>query len=139
MVCETWVQSQVMSYLRLLKWYLIPPCLTVSNIWCVSRVKWSNPGKGVAPSPIPRCSSYRKRSLLVALDYGRLYNQLICPMGSVRQWSRKPGFNHWSSHTKDFKNGTLTYLLNTRHYKVCIKGKVEQSRERSSALPYTFV
>ena len=28
-------------------------------------------------------------------------------------------------------------LLNTQHYKVRIKGKVEQSRERSSALPYT--
>ena len=30
-------------------------------------------------------------------------------------------------------------LLNTQHYKVGIKGKVEQSRERSSALPYTLV
>ena len=28
-----------------------------------------------------------------------------------------------------------TSLLNTQQYKVCIKGKVEQSRERSSALP----
>ena len=30
-------------------------------------------------------------------------------------------------------------LLNTQHYKVRIKAKVEQSRERSSALPYTLV
>ena len=30
-------------------------------------------------------------------------------------------------------------LFNTQHYKVCIKGKVEQSWERSSALPYTLV
>ena len=30
-------------------------------------------------------------------------------------------------------------LLNTQQYKICIKGKVEQSRERSSALPYTLV
>ena len=30
-------------------------------------------------------------------------------------------------------------LLNTQHYKVSIKGKVEQSKERSSALPYTLV
>ena len=29
-----------------------------------------------------------------------------------------------------------TSLLNTQQYKVCIKGKVEQYRERSSALPY---
>ena len=28
-------------------------------------------------------------------------------------------------------------LLNTQHYKVRIKGKVEQSRECSNALPYT--
>ena len=30
-------------------------------------------------------------------------------------------------------------LLNTQHYKAWIKGKVEQSRERSSALCYTLV
>ena len=30
-------------------------------------------------------------------------------------------------------------LFNTQHYKVRIKGKVEQSRETSSALPYTLV
>ena len=30
-------------------------------------------------------------------------------------------------------------LFNTQHYKVWIKGKVEQSRERSSTLPYTSV
>ena len=29
-------------------------------------------------------------------------------------------------------------LLNTQHYKVRIKGKVQQSMERSSALPYTL-
>ena len=28
-------------------------------------------------------------------------------------------------------------LLNTWHYKIRIEGKMEQSRERSSALPYT--
>ena len=30
-------------------------------------------------------------------------------------------------------------LLNTQHYKVRIKDKVEQTREWSSALPYTLV
>ena len=54
------------------------PCLTLSNIRYVSRVKWNNPGKGVAPSPTPWCSSYWKRSLPVALDYRRqLYLKLI--------------------------------------------------------------
>ena len=71
MVWETWVQSLAASYQRLLKWYLIPPCLTLSNIKYVTRVKWSNPEKGVAPSPTPRCSSYWKGSLLDTLDYGR--------------------------------------------------------------------
>ena len=32
-----------------------------------------------------------------------------------------------------------TSLINTQQYRVRIKGKVEQSRERSSALPYTSV
>ncbi len=30
-------------------------------------------------------------------------------------------------------------LLNTQHYKVQVKGKVEQSRERGCALRYTLV
>ena len=60
MARETWVQSQVESYQRLKKWYLMLPCLTLSIIKYRSRVKWSNPGKGVAPFPIPWSSSYRK-------------------------------------------------------------------------------
>ena len=32
-----------------------------------------------------------------------------------------------------------TSLFNTQHKKLLIKGKVEQSRERSSILPYTSV
>ena len=47
------------------------------NIRYVSRVKWSNPGKGVAPSPIRWCSSYWKGSFLIALDYGRQLYLLI--------------------------------------------------------------
>ena len=71
MARETWVQSKVESYQRFKKWYLMLPCLTLSIIRCVSRVKWSNPGKGVAPSPTPQCSSYWKGSLWVTLSYGR--------------------------------------------------------------------
>ena len=71
MVREIRVQPLVASYQRLLKWYLIPHCLTLSNIKYVSREKWSNPGKEVAPSPAPQCSSYWKGSLLVPLDYCR--------------------------------------------------------------------
>ena len=65
------------SYQRLKKRYLTPPCLTLINIRYISRVKWSNPGKGVVPSPTPRCSSYWKGSLQVTLDYGRQLYLLI--------------------------------------------------------------
>ena len=58
MIREIWVQS------------LIPPCSILTNIRYLSRIKWSNPGKGVVPSPTPWCSSYWKGSLLVAFDYG---------------------------------------------------------------------
>ena len=70
MVRETWVHSQVESYQRLKKWYLMPPCLTLSFIRYVSRVKWNNLGKGVAPLTTPWCSSYRKESLRIHLDCG---------------------------------------------------------------------
>ena len=56
------------SYQRLKKWYLVPPCLTFSNIRYASRIKWSNPEKGVMPSSTPWCSSYRKGRLQVTLD-----------------------------------------------------------------------
>ena len=39
MAWENWVQSQVESYQRLKKWYLMPPCLTLSIIRYGSRVK----------------------------------------------------------------------------------------------------
>ena len=70
-VLETWVRSQVESYQRLKKWYLMPPCLTLSIIRYGSRVKWSNPGKGVAPSPTPWCSKLSERE----------------PSGHPRLWS----------------------------------------------------
>ena len=70
MTRKTRVKCQVETYQRLKKWYLMPPCITLSIIRYGSRVKWSNPGKRVAPSPTPRCSSYWKGNLQVTLDYG---------------------------------------------------------------------
>ena len=45
------------------------------------------------------------------------------------------------SHTKDSKMVLDGSLLNTQNYKIWIKGKVDQSRKRSSAplLPYPLV
>ena len=64
-LAQTGVQSQFESYQRLKKWYLIPPCLTLSITKWGSRVKLSNPRNGVAPSPTPRCSSFGSPSTKV--------------------------------------------------------------------------
>ena len=63
-----------------------------------------------------------------------------CPVG--RMFANGPG--HLGSILgriipKTLKMVLDTSLLNTQQYKVRIKGKVEQSRESSSALPYTSV
>ena len=51
MIRETGVQSQVESCEKLKKLYLISPCLTLSIIRYISRVKWCNPRNGVALFP----------------------------------------------------------------------------------------
>ena len=40
------------------KMVLESPFFALSIIRYRSRVKWSHPGNGVVPSPIPRCGSY---------------------------------------------------------------------------------
>ena len=93
MVQETGVQSLVESYQKLKKCYLIPPCLTLSIIRYVSRVKWRNLRKGVAPSLTPRCRSYWKGSLQVTFDYSRqLYFFLH---SSVCEFIFERGFGLW--------------------------------------------
>ena len=49
MVWETGVQSQVESYQRLQKWYLMSPCLTLSIIRYDSRVSEAIQGKELYP------------------------------------------------------------------------------------------
>ena len=51
------IQSQVESYQRLKKLYLILPCLT-QHYTVRIKGKLSNPGEGVASSPTPWCSGY---------------------------------------------------------------------------------
>ena len=64
---QTGVQSQFVSYQRLKKWYLMPPCLVLSIIRWGSSVKCNNFGNAVAPSPT-LCSSNWKRSHQITLD-----------------------------------------------------------------------
>ena len=72
--------------------------------------------------------------------YSYKINRLIGLMGRVftngpGDWGSIPG---WIM-SKTLKMVLDTSLLNTQHYKVCIKCKVKQSRRRSSALPYKSV
>ena len=59
----------------------MPPCLTLSIIRYGSRVKRSNPGKGVV--------SYRKGSLRVTLDYGRLLYLLLIHYKNIVTFSKQ--------------------------------------------------
>ena len=57
-----------------------------------------------------------------------------------RVFSNRPGYRGSIARQVISKTQKIVLdaaLLNTQHYKVRIKGKVEQSREWGSALPYT--
>ena len=67
-------------------------------------------------------------------------SQLIDPVGRVfASGPRDLGSIPGRVIPKTLKMVLDTSLLNTQQYKVHTKGKVEQSRERSSTLPYTSV
>ena len=76
----------------------------------------------------------------VGIEMEIFINQLIGPVGRV--FANDPSdLGSIPGHVipKTLKIVLDTSLLNTQQYKVRIKGKVEQSRERSSDLPYTSV
>ena len=86
-----WDFNPRLSYQRLKKWYLITPCLTLSIIRYWSRIKWSNPGKGVENFSILWCSGYWKGSLQVVLNNGRqlyllTFLKVISPKVNVIVW-----------------------------------------------------
>ena len=60
---------------------------------------------------------------------GRVFTNGPGDLGSIQGWVIP----------KTQKMVLDTSLLNITHYKACIKGKAEQSRERSNALLYTTV
>ena len=63
------------------------PCLTLNIIRYGSGVKWSNPGKGVAPSLTLWCRNYWKGSFWFVLDYeGQLLKREL--LG--RPWQQRP-------------------------------------------------
>ena len=113
------------------KWYLISPCLTLSIIRYISRVKWSNPRKGVAPFPTLRCGSYWKENLRVTLDYGWLYIFIYIYIPLVLWvFANGPGDRDSIAGRAIPEKEKMVHdavLLNTQPYTVRIKSKVEQS------------
>ena len=67
---------------------MISPCLAISIIRNVSKVKWSNPRKGLALFFTPWCSSYWKGDLQVAHDYG---HEIYLP---INLFMKKGMFSH---------------------------------------------
>ena len=99
------------------KWYLMPPWLTLINIKrYVSRVKWSNTEKGIAPFPTPRCVTYwpstepsikrstwvNKRKNRETGASGRRYRNitLTCGHGRIRWWlqMRTLTWSRWATN-----------------------------------------
>ena len=72
--------------------------------------------------------------------YIYIFNRLISLVGRVfANCSGDLGSMLGRVIPKTLKMALDTSLLNTQQYKVRIKGKVEQFKERSSAPPYTLV
>ena len=76
-------------------------------------IKWSNPGKGVTPFATPRCSSYWKGSLLVALDYGRQLYLLFIVVTII--------FEKGASEPPSTTVGQNTYYIYKRSHKITIE------------------
>ena len=93
---DTGVQTRVESYQRLKTWYFTSPCLTLTNIRHGSRIKWNNPGKGVAPFPTFCWSSYWEGAFVslstTVSQFISLYIYIYiyrCSVWSVRVTCRK--------------------------------------------------
>ena len=111
----------------------------LSHIFCLS-----------APDQTDNDNKYDRKSL------GRRYGTIPLPFKSRHKKNNKES---WKNRIKINKQCSIVFnktglgrvipktlkmvldtsLLNTQQYKVRIKGKVEQSRKRSSAFPYISV
>ena len=89
MVRETWVQSHHTKDFK--KWYLIPPCLTLSNIRYVSSIKWSNPEKELHPPQHLGVVAFKKAAFwspsttVANVTYFIIFTQ---PLRSGRIWHK---------------------------------------------------
>ena len=91
----------------------------------------ANCSQGRADGSLFNSSKVSERMLLLSLIIqGPLVLWVKC---SLMAWETGVQFQ-----VKSYQRLKKWYLI-PQHHKVCIKGKVEQSRERSTAFPYTSV
>ena len=89
-----------------------------------SKVKWRNPRKGVAPSPTTWCSSYRKGSLRVTLNYGRqliyiyiyivIHRQIVSLYHISSVWLDMRDSQSWDRNSVDSHASRRFYRTDTR-------------------------
>ena len=147
---ETGFQSQVELCQRLKKWYLILPCRTLSIVLFTNpsaRARYDT--RSVFKRSFTGLTSCLTKAEEPCLSYylsiagGRIIGfipfprvLLLCEMQLFlsRIWTRVAvSISYDDNH---YTTGTTTY---SQHYKLRLKGKVEQPRDESSALPYTSV
>ena len=125
-----WFSSLVQLFTSVVCFFLRPYHAENTDSHPITEVKqhqaWSVLG-WVTAWGIPGAVSIKKTRLIGLV--GRVFTNGLGDLVSI------PG----CVMPKTFKMVLDISLLNTQQYKVCIKGKVEKSRERSSTLPYTLV
>ena len=106
------------------------------------RSRVQNPLSGFAPKQTKESSAWRTSYIVLHKILSLKCNNLLVIGLAVRVCANGPGdLGSIKGRVipKTQKMVLDASLLNTQHCKVRIKGKVEQARERSSALPYTLV
>ena len=104
-------------------------CSTISIIRYVSRVKWSNQRKWVAPSSKHRCSSIWKESLRVTLDYSRtLYSTRLCIWSLLHLYVSTFIYYHHHRHQVGLISRSSVNLSLSRHTSLSSIGPVWSAR-----------
>ena len=156
---RVFIQSEGNSLNRIRAWLL--RCLRPLPVGWDCRIRWLHLSRGVRLASHPKL--YDIEALVLELEWmlstfslslllGSLWSGVVVPISllngskrtgpAVRVLANGPGdLGSIPGRVipKTLKMELDTTLLNTQHYKVRFKGKVEQSWEWSSALPYTLV
>ena len=117
-----WMMRQIIGWITLVRGITMIAAVEIIKL-NIGKVKW-----------------YRSNPLFCKLSTINIDNRAICLM--IRVFANGPGDRGSIPGRVIPKTQKMVFddtLLSTQHYKVRIKGKVEQHREWSSALPFTLV